>query len=81
MSKYKRISQSVTVFHDYPLPETKATLVGYIALITDYDLGVPIPYLLCAIGEKYKKYEKGQWRVFTPRHAPEDTLFKKCKIS
>jgi len=75
MSKNKRISQSVTVFHDYPLPETKATLVGYIALITDYDLGVPIPDLLCAIGEKYKKYEKGQWRVFTPRHAPENTLY------
>ncbi len=75
MSKNKRISQSITVFHDYPLPENKAELVGYIALITDYDLGVPIPDLLCAIGEKYKKYEKGQWRVFTPRHAPENTLY------
>ena len=75
MSKNKGISQSVTVFHDYPLPETKMELVGYIALITNYDLAVPIPDLLCAIGKKYKKYEKGQWRVFTPRHAPENTLY------
>ncbi|MCP4700593.1 MAG: Fic family protein [Gammaproteobacteria bacterium] len=70
----KRNSQSVTVFHAEPLPETKAKPVGYIALIADYDLSVPLPDLLCAIGEKHKKYEKGRWRVFTPRHAPEDTL-------
>ena len=63
MRKNKRISQSITVFHDYPLPETKAELVGYIALITNYDLGVPIPDFLCAIGEKYKKYE--QYRNWT----------------
>ncbi len=75
MSKNKQNSQSVIVFHDYPLPETKAKPVGYIALITDYDLAVPIPDSLCAIGEKHKKYEKGQWRVLTPRHDPEDTLY------
>jgi len=75
MRKHKRNSQYVTVFHDYPLPETKAKPVGYIALITDYDLAVPLPDSLCAIGAKHRKYEKGQWRVFTPRHAPEDTLY------
>lgn len=71
----KQSSQSVTVFHAYPLPETKAKPVGYIALIANYDLSVPLPSSLCAIGEKHKKYETGQWRVFTPRHAPEDTLY------
>jgi len=75
MSKNKQNSQSVTIFHDYPLPETKAKLVGYIALIADYDLRVPLPDSFCAIGEKHKKYEKGLWRVLTPRHVPEDTLY------
>ena len=49
MNKNKQNSQSVTVFHDYPLPETKAKPVGYIALIADYDLAVPLPDSLCAI--------------------------------
>ncbi len=44
------------------------------ALIALHNLPVPLPDWLSAIGEKHKKYEKGQWRVFTPRHAPEETL-------
>jgi len=57
------------------LPEVNAKPAGYAALISKYDLRVPIPDSLCAIGEKHKKYEKDQWRVFTPRHEPEDTLY------
>jgi Fic family protein len=57
------------------LPEVNAKLAGYAGLISKYDLRVPLPDLLCAIGEKHKKYEKDQWRVFTPRHEPEDTLY------
>jgi hypothetical protein len=38
MIRNKQYSQFVTVFHDYPLPETKAKPVGYIALIADYGL-------------------------------------------
>ena len=71
MNKNKQNSQSVTIFHAYPLPEPKAKPVGYIALIINYNLSVPLPDFVCAIGEKHKKYEKGQWRVFTPRHTPE----------
>ena len=75
MYQNKQNSQSVTIFHDYPLPEAKAKPVGYSALIADYNLAVPLPDSLCAIGEKHKKYQKGQWHVFTPRHAPENTLY------
>jgi len=57
------------------LPEVNAKPVGYAALISKYGLKVPLPDSLCAIGEKHKKYEKDQWRVFTPRHEPEDTLY------
>jgi hypothetical protein len=56
------------------LPEPNARLAGYSALIEKYDLKVPKPDWLSAIGEKHKLYEKGEWRVFTPRHAPEDSL-------
>jgi len=62
------------ILHQEILPETNAKLVGYIALIEKYGLRVPLPELLCAIGEKHKLYEKGRWRVFTPRHSPDDTL-------
>lgn len=36
---------------------------------------VPAPDYLCAIGIKHKKYEYERWRVFTPRHKPEDSLY------
>ena len=75
MFKNKQISQAVTVFHELKLPEANAKPVGYIALIADYHLSVPLPDSVCAIGEKHKKYQKGQWRVLTPRHAPEETLY------
>lgn len=65
----------MNIFPANILPEINAEPVGYAALISNYDLKVPLPDLLCAIGEKHKKYEKGQWRVFTPRHKPEDTLY------
>lgn len=57
------------------MPEAKAKPAGYIALISKYELKVPLPNSICAIGEKHKKYEKDQWRVFTPRHEPEDSLY------
>ena len=58
-----------------PLPEQNAILAGYAALINKYELSVPLPFFLAAISEKHTKYETDNWRVFTPRHAPEDTLY------
>jgi len=65
----------LNVFHANSLPEVDAKLVGYAALIAEYELRVPLPGSLCAIGKKHKMYEKDEWRVFTPRYAPEGTLF------
>ena len=50
-------------------------LAGYAALIAGYDLAVPTPDYLCAIGTKHKRYNVGRWRIFTPRHAPEDNIY------
>lgn len=57
------------------LPETNARLAGYSYLINHYELNVPVPIILSAIGQKHTKYETGSWRVFTPRHAPDESLY------
>ena len=74
MAKYNRKSRTVTVFHAFPALEEGASLTGYAALIAGHELSVPAPDYLCAIGTKHKKYNKGRWQLYTPRHKPEDTL-------
>ncbi len=66
-------SGPVTVFREKRLPE-KATPAGYAALIDAYDLKVPLPRTLTAIGEKHRVREQGGWRILTPRHSPEKSL-------
>ncbi|MCP3380010.1 Fic family protein [Bradyrhizobium sp. CCGUVB4N] len=66
-------SGPVNVFRDRRLPEV-ATPAGYAALIDAYDLAVPVPRILSAIGTKHRIIEHGGWRIFTPRHAPDATL-------
>lgn len=75
MPEYNQDSRSVISFHAFPALEAGAILAGYAALIVGNGLPVPAPDYLCAIGTKHKKYEKGRWRVFTPRHEPDDTLY------
>ena len=58
-----------------PLPEPNAKIIGYAFLVEQYELIVPLPLTLSAIGEKHTKYELDNWQVFTPRHAPDDTLY------
>ena len=57
------------------LPEPNAKTVGYAALIQKYELSVPLPIILSAVGEKHTKYQTKSWQVFTPRHAPDDSLY------
>jgi hypothetical protein len=70
----KRFSQNISVFHGIKAPE-EGTLVGYGALIDTYNLSVPTPNTLALISSKNRKYITDQWQVFTPRHAPKDTLY------
>ena len=60
MSKYNQNSQSVTIFHGFPLLEEGMTPAGYAALIVQYGLSVPIPDYLYAIGTRHKKYDKAR---------------------
>ncbi|HZD53320.1 MAG TPA: Fic family protein [Woeseiaceae bacterium] len=68
-----RFSGPVTVFQERRLPE-KATPAGYAALIGAYDLAVPLPRTLSAIGERHRIIDREGWRILTPRHAPHPTL-------
>jgi hypothetical protein len=66
-------SGPLTVFHERRLPE-KATPAGYAALIEAYDLPVPLPRTLYAIGTRHRILEGAGWRIYTPRHEPLATL-------
>ncbi|MDP6875804.1 MAG: Fic family protein [Alphaproteobacteria bacterium] len=68
-----RFSGPVTVFQERRLPE-KATPAGYGALTDAYDLPVPLPRTLSAIGERHRLIDQNDWRILTPRHAPHPTL-------
>ncbi|QOZ36148.1 Fic family protein [Bradyrhizobium sp. CCBAU 53421] len=66
-------SGPVSVFRDRRLPEA-ATPAGYAALIDAYQLPVPVPHVLSAVGTKHRILEQAGWRIYTPRHAPAPTL-------
>lgn len=71
----KCISDKVTVFRGKILPE-EGYLVGYGAIISSFNLLIPIPNQLSLISLKDRKYKTEEWQVFTPRYKPEDTLYK-----
>lgn len=69
----KSFSGPVAVFLERWLPE-EAIPAGYAALINAYELAVPVPRTLAAIGPRHKVYETDGWRIFTPRHQPASAL-------
>ena len=71
--KYKSYSHKINVFHNRTAPEP-GTLTGYGALMATYNLQVPLPDKLALISTKHKRYQTDEWEVYTPRHAPANTL-------
>ena len=71
--KSNRISREVSVFQGRVTPEP-GKLAGYGALISAFDLNVPIPDKLAIISSRHKRYSDDSWDVFTPRHAPADDI-------
>ncbi len=69
----KPFSGPVSVFHDRRLPE-RAIPVGYATLIDAFELAVPVPINLSAIGARHKVYQAGGWKLYTPRHQPDASL-------
>lgn len=75
MPKNNNFSHVVSIFHNQRLPEHEMKLAGYSALIKTYSLLVPMPDALSAISHKHKKYQQNGWMMFSPRHAPHDSLY------
>lgn len=73
--KNTQFSQEITVFHGQSAPE-RGKIAGYAAIIDALELPVPLPHTLALISKKTRRYEKDGWKVFTPRHQPEDSLYK-----
>lgn len=44
-----------------------------------YELQIPVPDVLSIISHKHMQHQSDEWRVFTPRHMPEDTLIGHLK--
>jgi Fic family protein len=64
-----------SVFHGRAVPE-EGTIEGYAAIINAFNLKAPIPDNISLISTKNRKYQKNGWNVLTPKHKPEDTLYK-----
>jgi len=75
MPKYNQYSHPIIASHEFEALGEGMGPAGYAALISGHGLSVPAPDYLCAIGTKHKKYEAGRWRIFTPRHKPDDSLY------
>jgi len=68
-----RFSGPLTIFRERRLP-VAATLAGYAALIGAYDLPVPLPRNLSAIGDRHRFMEQDGWRIYSPRYTPDASL-------
>lgn len=66
-------SRIVKDFRGRTLPEP-GWPVGYSALVDKYGLPVPLPPVLTAIAARHHPESTNDWRLLTPRHAPDDTL-------
>ena len=68
-----RFSGPVTVYRDLRLP-VAASPAGYAALIGAYDLAVPSPRRLSAIGDRHRLMEQDGWKIYSPRYMPDASL-------
>ena len=80
MDKITRFSQELPVFHGRQLPEP-GIIVGYAALIEAFDLRMYIPQRVTVISKKNRQYENEHWKVLTPRHQPQETLYRQLAFA
>lgn len=62
------------VFRGSALPTQNARLVGYSALIEQYDLDAILPECLALISPRHVRFEMTGWSVYSARHMPDDTF-------
>ncbi len=75
-----QFSGPATFFRDRRLP-IKATPAGYSALIDYFDLRVPLPRTLFAIGDRHRTIQDQGWHILTPRHTPSPDIQSHLKFA
>ncbi len=70
-----QFSHEASVFHGKKAPE-EGTVVGYAAIINAMALKMPMPSIISLISTKNRRYKRNGWNVLTPKHKPEDNLYK-----
>ena len=70
-----RFSLELIVFHGREVPKEGA-IVGYGAIIEAYGLPVPVPQRLAFVSTKKRQSESVEWKVYSSRYLPEETLYK-----
>ncbi len=68
-------SFEASVFHGRKTPEP-GVIVGYAAIAVKLNLNIPTPKVIALISKKNRQYQKNNWLVLTPKHQPEETLYK-----
>jgi hypothetical protein len=71
----KRFSLQLSVFHGRAVPE-EGVIVGYGAIIEAYQLAAQIPAKLAFISTKNRQFESDEWKVYSSRYLPEESLYK-----
>jgi hypothetical protein len=67
------LTHSVTEFRTSVMPEPGKP-AGYAALVTRFDINVPLATRFAAIADRHHPRSTDQWLMLTPRHAPDDNL-------
>ncbi len=76
----KHFSLELSVFHGRNVPK-EGVIVGYGAIIEAYKLPVPIPQQLAFISTKKRQSVTDEWKVYSSRYLPEETLYKQLTFA
>ena len=68
-------SLQLSVFHGRNVPK-EGMIVGYGAIIEAFKLPVPVPQQLSFVSTKKRKSETDEWKVYSSRYLPDETLYK-----
>lgn len=73
-------SLELSVFHGKEVPK-EGVIVGYGAIIEAYRLAVPIPCKLAFVSNKNRQSESAEWKVYSSRYLPEQTVYKQLTFA
>lgn len=75
-----QFSLQLSAFHGREVPK-EGCIVGYGAIIEAYKLALPIPKQLSFVSTKKRQSESEEWKVYSSRYLPEETLYKQLTFA